>query len=859
MSKHLQFQEEEHPVESSLEKRRHNPSVETSSAEAGLAPHLKQESKYVERTDTRMQFTKGTREAAPPPSKRKRKQRFDPSLRSDRVPPSKSEAATGMPTSGATSAAPPFGAVPPMQAGSEAAPSSEEWSPGQRIEPPPHSNVAPPEPGQQASPPLEPQAEPGPDVRRRSRLQFAEDETPPPSEKKGAQRVEKLEQKSEQCRERLGKAHAALPKQIVKSKKLIYDEKKGKAKSKIIFEEQSIPIHKAKWNQPKKKSLSKRMGDKAKVTAINKVHAKIYEVEHENVGTKAAHRGELVGESAYRRGKKIAGSAYRHYKNRPYRKASKLEVKSLKADAKLSYQRAVRDKPNLGSNPLSRFFQKRAFKRKYAASIRNAKKSGKMAKKSVGIVGKLSKLATNIIRRNPVFLLKLSALGLMIILLMGLFSMCMNMLSGGTVFVGAVTYAADYEAIDDASILYTELETDLKMYLRYIEQNHPGFHEYRYDVGPINHDPFALMAYLTAVHGEFTFAEVEPVLRELFALQYQLSLTPEVVIRTRIENGVEVQYEWRILHVTLQSRPLTGILFSRMTSDERQHFNILMASRGARQFVGNPFGFNWLPHVSSRYGYRIHPIDGDKRFHAGIDIGLPTGTEILAGFDGTVTQVAYDADGWGNFVVIDNGEGIQALYAHCHTVLVSQGQGVSKGDVIATVGSTGASTGPHLHMEVIRHGRRLNPLFFVITGCEGGPGGLQYGDARPLTPEEFAILYAEARSHLGTPYVYGANGPHAFDCSSFVAWVYRHSGIYPLARTTAQGIFNQSIPIPMSHLSPGDIVFFQGTYSTIDTVTHVGIYLGGGMMIHAGRPVNITSIHTPFWQNHWFSAGRLRW
>jgi cell wall-associated NlpC family hydrolase len=87
--------------------------------------------------------------------------------------------------------------------------------------------------------------------------------------------------------------------------------------------------------------------------------------------------------------------------------------------------------------------------------------------------------------------------------------------------------------------------------------------------------------------------------------------------------------------------------------------------------------------------------------------------------------------------------------------------------------------------------------------------------------------------------------------------VYRHSGIYPLARTTAQGIFNQSIPIPLSHIAPGDILFFHSTYSTTDTVTHVGIYLGGGMMIHAGRPVNITSIHTPFWTNHFFAVGRL--
>jgi murein DD-endopeptidase MepM/ murein hydrolase activator NlpD len=117
--------------------------------------------------------------------------------------------------------------------------------------------------------------------------------------------------------------------------------------------------------------------------------------------------------------------------------------------------------------------------------------------------------------------------------------------------------------------------------------------------------------------------------------------------------------------------------------------------------------------MTSRYGYRICPIEGGKRFHAGIDIAPPLGTEILAGFDGVVANVGYDANGYGNFVVIDNGAGVQALYAHCDAVLVSQGQRVSQGDVISTVGSTGASTGPHLHMEIVRNGRRLNPIFFT--------------------------------------------------------------------------------------------------------------------------------------------------
>jgi murein DD-endopeptidase MepM/ murein hydrolase activator NlpD len=156
-----------------------------------------------------------------------------------------------------------------------------------------------------------------------------------------------------------------------------------------------------------------------------------------------------------------------------------------------------------------------------------------------------------------------------------------------------------------------------------------------------------------------------------------------------------------------------------MNADQREHYEVLMLSRGARQFVGNPFGFNWLPFITSHYGYRIHPITGERNLHLGIDIGLPEGTEIRAGFNGMVIQVGYDAGGFGNFVVIENDEGIQARYAHCFNVLVGEGQVISIGDIIATVGNTGSSTGAHLHMEVVKDGRHINPIFFVDTGAVG--------------------------------------------------------------------------------------------------------------------------------------------
>jgi murein DD-endopeptidase MepM/ murein hydrolase activator NlpD len=119
--------------------------------------------------------------------------------------------------------------------------------------------------------------------------------------------------------------------------------------------------------------------------------------------------------------------------------------------------------------------------------------------------------------------------------------------------------------------------------------------------------------------------------------------------------------------------------------------------------------------VSSRYGRRIDPFTGRPAFHRGLDISARRGTAILATADGRVKRVLRSAAGFGNEVLIDHGNGYQTRYAHCDRILVSRGQKVARGEVIATVGDTGHSTGPHLHYEVIREGRHHNPTHFILS------------------------------------------------------------------------------------------------------------------------------------------------
>lgn len=133
-----------------------------------------------------------------------------------------------------------------------------------------------------------------------------------------------------------------------------------------------------------------------------------------------------------------------------------------------------------------------------------------------------------------------------------------------------------------------------------------------------------------------------------------------------------------------------------------------------------------------------------------------------------------------------------------------------------------------------------------------GPAPGAYSDTT------FSQLMSEAEKYIGYPYVWGGSSPStSFDCSGFVCWVYTHSGVYNLPRTTAQGIYNQCAPISRSDAKPGDLVFFTRTYVSSEPVTHIGIYVGEGKMLHCGDPIKYASIDSEYWSSHFYGFGRL--
>ena len=140
----------------------------------------------------------------------------------------------------------------------------------------------------------------------------------------------------------------------------------------------------------------------------------------------------------------------------------------------------------------------------------------------------------------------------------------------------------------------------------------------------------------------------------------------------------------------------------------------------------------------------------------------------------------------------------------------------------------------------------------VPGGGNGLPPGVSMGDG------SFAALMAEATKYIGYPYVWGGSSPStSFDCSGFVCWVYTHSGVYNLPRTTATGIYDQCSLIPRAELQPGDLVFFTRTYASPGPVSHVGIYVGAGQMLHCGSPIGYADVNSAYWSEHFYAAGRL--
>ena len=284
----------------------------------------------------------------------------------------------------------------------------------------------------------------------------------------------------------------------------------------------------AKQKPPKKPDAVKRLAHTAGHGVHGFVHGKLYEVEHENVGTEGAHRSELAAESVYRFGRRKLRKAIREH---PAKVVERAESKHIKATADYYYRKTVEEHPEMQeSGAVSRYLQKQKIKRQYAKQAREAaRQTAKAAEGTASVTGKLTEKVSTYIKEHPGGLLLLVAAFLLLVVLQSCMSSLVTVGNGVAGAIGASTYAAEDADLLGAEAAYCALEDELQRYLDTYTRTH-DYDEYHFDLDTIEHDPYVLLSIVCALHeGKWTLDEVRGTLQMLFDRQY--ILTEDVVVR----------------------------------------------------------------------------------------------------------------------------------------------------------------------------------------------------------------------------------------------------------------------------------------------------------------------------------------
>ena len=522
-----------------------------------------------------------------------------------------------------------------------------------------------------------------------SRLQFTAEERASPE-------LAPYIKKAEKRADKLDAAKDALPKKRVVTKETVYDEAKGKAKSKLHFE-------KVEKDPPKlKPSPASRSVQEAGLY----LHGKIHEVEHENVGVEGGHKGEELAE---RQAGKALRSARRRQKLKPYWAAAKAERKSIAANAEYVYQKSLRDNPEMAQavkNPVSRFWQKQKIKRQYAKAARaagqtaqGAASTAKTTATAAQKAAKESKKAASFVARHWKGALLIGGVGLLLLLVMGGLQSCTAMFGSAGTGLAATSYLSEDSDMLGAEDAYAGMEADLQHELDNYESLHPGYDEYRFDLDEISHDPYVLTSILSALHGgAFMLDEVQGDLAMLFEQQYTLTQTIETEIRYRTETRtdsegneyeVEVPYTYYICNVTLTNNDLSHLPVYIMDEEQLSLYAAYMQTLGNRPDL---FPNSSYPHASTvkepTY-YEIPPEAlEDETFAAMIaEADKYVGYPYVWG--GSSPSTSFDCSGFISWVLNHSGWSVgrqtaQGLYNLCTPVTAGQAK---PGDLVFFVGT----------------------------------------------------------------------------------------------------------------------------------------------------------------------------
>ena len=406
-------------------------------------------------------------------------------------------------------------------------------------------------------------------MNKEPRLRFTDEERSDPA-------LEKPIRKAEKAAARADKAQANIPKKKVRQ--TVIDPDTGKKTSKLTFEDKKKP--------PSKVSQGVR---EAPVHLVaGKLHKEIRETEQDNVGVESAHKSEEAVET----GAYLVREGYRSHKLKPYRKAAQAERQLEKANVNVLYQKSLQENPQFASNPFSRWQQKQAIKKQYAAAKHAGQAAGNTASaaqktgKAAKTVKEKAQQAVAFIMRHKKGFLLVGAIFLLICLLLNTMSSCSMMAQSIGSAISGSTYPSDDPELVAVEADYAARETALQAEIDNIESSHPGYDEYRYDLDMIGHDPHELAAFLSAVLQGYTQSSAQGELERVFSAQYTLTLTEEIQIRTYTdEDGDTHEYEYRILHVKLESRPISSLATELLTPDQLEMYQVYRQTLGNKPLI----------------------------------------------------------------------------------------------------------------------------------------------------------------------------------------------------------------------------------------------------------------------------------
>ena len=523
-------------------------------------------------------------------------------------------------------------------------------------------------------------------MKREPRLQFSDADLAEPKLEKPIKRVKKAEAKAD-------KAQAKIPKKTVVEKERGFNPATGKVKTQLRFEEVD------KKKPPSK--LTHAVRDAPANLILSQVHREVRQSEDDNVGVEAAHKVEQAVES----GGRLVQSAHRAHQLKPYRAAIRAEKKLERANLDALQKKAEIDSPT--SNPVSKWQQKQAIKKQYAAAKHNqaaqttAKAAENTAKAAKKAAEKAEKAGKYVWEHRRGFAIAAAILLMLAFLLNGL-SSCSVIMDGVGSGIAASTYPSQDADMLGAETQYCEMEAELQRYLDTYESTH-DYDEYHFDLDTIEHDPYVLISMITALHqGEWTLDEVQGTLQMLFDRQY--ILTEDVVVETRYRTETDtwtdadgnthtdtyqVPYDYYICTVTLENFNLSHVPVYIMSEEQLGMYATYMATLGNRPDLFPGSGYIGKYVEGSYTDYDIPPEALDDEVFAAIIKEAEKYLGYPYVWGGSSPSTSFDCSGFVSWVINHSGWDVGRLGAQglCNICTPVSSANVKPGDLVFFTGT----------------------------------------------------------------------------------------------------------------------------------------------------------------------------